>query len=95
MDNELAKSRRTVLAVPNFNRLGSLLAGTDIITTVPDYTAGPSLAASGGLRIEEHPLSLPPGSTVDGLARGAQETIPEKWLRSRITMFVGDEESSA
>ena len=96
VDNELAKigrTRKVVLAVPQFNGLGSLLAGTDILTTVPDYTAQ-FLAASGGLRIEEHPLSLPPGS-LSMAWRGAQDNDPaEKWLRSRITMFVGDEESS-
>ncbi len=47
---------------PQFNGLGSLLAGTDILTTVPDYTAQ-ILAASGGLRIEDHPVELPPGSS--------------------------------
>nr|WP_298689439.1 LysR substrate-binding domain-containing protein [uncultured Dongia sp.] len=96
VDNELAKigrTRKVVLAVPQFNGLGSLLAGTDILTTVPDYTAQ-FLAASGGLRIEEHPLSLPPGS-LSMAWRGAQDNDPaEKWLRSRITMFVGDEETS-
>jgi LysR family transcriptional activator of mexEF-oprN operon len=96
VDNELAKigrTRKVVLAVPQFNGLGSLLAGTDILTTVPDYTAQ-FLAASGGLRIEEHPLSLPPGQ-LSMAWRGAQDNDPaEKWLRSRITMFVGDEETS-
>ncbi|MDY0873667.1 LysR family transcriptional regulator [Dongia rigui] len=96
VDNELAKvgrSRQVVLAVPQFNGLGTLLAGTDILTTVPDYTAQ-ILAASGGLRIEDHPVELPPGS-LSMAWRGAQDNDPaEKWLRSRITMFVGDEESS-
>jgi LysR family transcriptional activator of mexEF-oprN operon len=97
VDNELAKigrNRRVVLAVPQFNGLGSLLAGTDILTTVPDYTAQ-FLAASGGLRIEEHPLNLPPG-TLSMAWRGAQDNDPaEKWLRSRISMFVGDEDISS
>ncbi len=47
---------------------GSLLAGTDILTTVPDYTAQ-YLAASGGLRIEEHPLRSAAGIPLHGLAR--------------------------
>lgn len=97
VDNELAKigrTRRVVLAVPQFNGLGSLLAGTDILTTVPDYTAQ-FLAASGGMRIEEHPLNLPPGQ-LSMAWRGAQDNDPaEKWLRSRIAMFVGDEEISS
>ncbi len=97
VDNELAKvgkSRQVVLAVPQFNGLGTLLAGTDILTTVPDYTAQ-ILAASGGLRIEDHPVELPPGS-LSMAWRGAQDNDPaEKWLRSRIAMFVGDEESAS
>jgi LysR family transcriptional activator of mexEF-oprN operon len=92
VDNELGKigrSRKVVLAVPQFNGLGSLLAGTDILTTVPDYTAD-ILAASGGLRVEDHPLELPGGS-LSMAWRAAQDEDPaEKWLRSRIAMFVGD-----
>ncbi|RCI69048.1 LysR family transcriptional regulator, partial [Pseudomonas aeruginosa] len=42
VDEELEKfgrKRKVVLAVPQFNGLGTLLAGTDIIATVPDYAA--------------------------------------------------------
>ncbi len=42
IDEELALhgcKRKVVLAVPQFNGLSSLLAGTDIIATVPDYAA--------------------------------------------------------
>ena len=72
IDEELALhgcKRKVALAVPQFNGLASLLAGTDIIATVPDYAAA-ALAANGGVRAE--PLALPdqPGlRTVHGLAR--------------------------
>ncbi|MGH8352375.1 MAG: LysR family transcriptional regulator, partial [Pseudomonas sp.] len=58
VDEELAKldrKRRVVLAVPQFNGLGTLLAGTDLVSMVPDYTAA-ALTAAGGLRAEDPPL---------------------------------------
>lgn len=48
VDEELEKfgrKRKVVLAVPQFNGLGTLLAGTDIIATVPDYAAPPAAYA--------------------------------------------------
>jgi len=41
--------------VPQFNGLGTLLAGTDLIAVVPDYTAA-TLTAAGGLRAEDLPF---------------------------------------
>ncbi len=58
VDEELEKfgrKRKVVLAVPQFNGLGTLLAGTDIIATVPDYAAQ-ALIAAGGLRAEDPPF---------------------------------------
>ena len=46
-----------VLAVPQFNGLGSLLAETDLLVMVPDYTAR-LLASTGGLRYEDPPEEL-------------------------------------
>lgn len=95
IDEELEKlerKRRVVLAVPQFNGLGTLLAGTDIVATVPDYTAA-TLTAAGGLRADELPL---PTRTFElHMAwRGAQDNDPaERWLRSRIQMFCGDPHS--
>ncbi|MDY1046023.1 LysR family transcriptional regulator [Pseudomonas coleopterorum] len=95
IDEELKKHGRTrhvVLAVPQFNGLSTLLAGTDIVATVPDYTAD-SLTAAGGVRAEPLPLDTP--SFELHLAwRGSQDNDPgERWLRSRIQMFFGDPES--
>jgi len=95
IDDELARlgrSRQVVLAVPQFNGLGTLLAGTDLLASVPDYAAE-VLAAAGGLRIEDHPLPLP-GFELHMAWRGAHDTDPaERWLRNRIEMFVGDPDS--
>ncbi|TWI52753.1 transcriptional regulator, LysR family [Pseudomonas duriflava] len=85
----LGKQRRVVLAVPQFNGLGTLLANTDLIATVPDYTAQ-VLAANGGLRVEDPPLDLPKFELSMAWS-GVHDNDPaERWLRSRIQMFVGD-----
>lgn len=95
IDEELAtlgRQRHVVLAVPQFNGLGSLLTGTDIVATVPDYTAD-ILTAAGGLRAEELPLQTRTFE-LHMAWRGAQDNDPgEKWLRSRIQMFFGDPDS--
>ena len=97
IDEELEKQgrkRRVVLAVPQFNGLGALLAGTDLLATVPDYTAA-TLTASGGLRAEKVPLEAP-NFELHMVWRGAQDNDPaERWLRSRIQMFCGDPDSLA
>ncbi|CAE6916905.1 MULTISPECIES: LysR family transcriptional regulator [Pseudomonas] len=85
----LDRKRSVVLAVPQFNALGALLSGTDIVATVPDYTAD-VLTAQGGLRTEDLPFKT---RTIElHMAwRGAQDNDPaERWLRSRIQMFCGD-----
>lgn len=95
IDGELAKlnrQRHVVLAVPQFSGLGTLLAGTDIVATVPDYTAS-ALTASGGLRAEALPLPTQ-SFELHMVWRGAQDNDPaERWLRSRIQMFCGDPDS--
>ena len=95
IDGELEKhdrKRHVVLAVPQFNGLSSLLAGTDIVATVPDYTAE-ALTAAGGVRAE--PLPLETQTFELHLAwRGSQDNDPgERWLRSRIQMFFVDPDS--
>ncbi|MHA6493141.1 LysR family transcriptional regulator [Pseudomonas borbori] len=89
---KLGRSRRVVLALPQFNGLSTLLAGTNIIATVPEYTAA-ALTAAGGLRAEDPPLDTQTFE-VHMAWRGAQDNDPsERWLRSRIQMFVGDPDS--
>jgi LysR family transcriptional activator of mexEF-oprN operon len=89
---KMGRSRKVVLAVPQFNGLGTLLAGTDLLSVVPDYTAA-ALTAAGGLRAEDLPLET--NSFEMSMAwRGTQDNDPaERWLRSRIQMFCGDPDS--
>ncbi len=90
--DEIGRKRHVVLAVPQFNGLGSLLAGTDILATVPDYTAD-VLTAAGGLRAEDLPIEVR-SFELHMAWRGAQDNDPaERWLRSRIQMFFGDPDS--
>ncbi|AGI23909.1 LysR family transcriptional regulator [Pseudomonas sp. MT3] len=89
---EMERKRQVVLAVPQFVGLAQLLAGTDIIATVPEYVAQ-ALTAAGGLRAEEPPFPTRLAE-LSMVWRGAQDQDPaERWLRSRITMFVGDPDS--
>ncbi|MCG4453095.1 MULTISPECIES: LysR family transcriptional regulator [unclassified Pseudomonas] len=89
---KMGRSRKVVLAVPQFNGLGTLLAGTDLLSVVPDYTAA-ALTAAGGLRAEDLPLETQ-SFEMSMAWRGAQDNDPaERWLRSRIQMFCGDPDS--
>jgi LysR family transcriptional activator of mexEF-oprN operon len=95
IDVELEKqgrNRRVVLAVPQFHGLGNLLEGTDILATVPDYTAS-VLTSAGGVRAEDLPFTTQ-SFELHMAWRGAQDNDPaERWLRSRIQMFCGDPNS--
>ncbi|GGL99896.1 LysR family transcriptional regulator [Pseudomonas asuensis] len=95
IDDALAtvgKQRRVVLAVPQFNGLGTLLTNTDLLATVPDYTAQ-VLASNGGLRIEDPPLEVQ-SFELSMAWSGVHDNDPaERWLRARIQMFVGDPDS--
>ncbi|WP_251978769.1 LysR family transcriptional regulator [Salinicola avicenniae] len=84
------KRRRIVLAVPQFNSLASLLRGTDMVATVPDYAAE-VLAAQGGLRVDELPLERAP-MPLSMVWQSVYDNDPaERWLRSRIQMMFSDD----
>jgi LysR family transcriptional activator of mexEF-oprN operon len=85
----IGRERKVVLAVPQFNSLGSLLEGTDLIAAVPDYAAS-VLAAKGGLSIQALPVDVDewPVHMVWNMARDNDPA--ERWLRSRISLFLGE-----
>lgn len=86
---ELGGQRHVVLAVPQFNGLSALLAGTDIIATVPDYVAA-VLTANGSLREDALPFDAP-RFELSMAWRGTQDNDPaERWLRARIQAFTED-----
>jgi LysR family transcriptional activator of mexEF-oprN operon len=86
MDDTLARlgrSRRVVLGLTGFALLPLVLAGTDMLATVPDIVAE-TLAAHGGLRIDPTPFPAP-ASPVLLAWRGATDADPaERWLRNAI-----------
>jgi LysR family transcriptional activator of mexEF-oprN operon len=89
---KIGRKRHVVLAVPQFNGLATLIAGTDIVATVPDYAAA-VLTAAGGVRSEELPIESRTFE-LHMAWRGSQDNDPgERWLRSRIQMFFGDPDS--
>ncbi len=90
--NAMDRRRHVVLAVPQFNGLGTLLADTDIIATVPDYTVE-GLTASGRVYANALPFTGP-SFDLSMAWRGAQDNDPaERWLRARIEAFIGDTQS--
>jgi LysR family transcriptional activator of mexEF-oprN operon len=90
IDMDLAKvgrSRRVVLGVPQFSGLRALLAGTEMIATVPDYAAC-ALVEGCALRAEDPPLPID-AAQLSMAWSGVHDNDPaEKWLRSRISQFM-------
>lgn len=93
IDLDLAKVGRTrsvVVAVPQFSSLRALLAGTELIATVPDYAAS-ALVEGCGLRAEDPPFIIEPAE-LSMVWSGVHDNDPaERWLRSRITEFMSQE----
>lgn len=86
IDNDLAKlgrSRRVVLAVPQFSGLRSILAGTELLASVPDYAAA-ALIEGTGLRADDPPFPIVT-SDLSMVWGGVTDNDPaERWLRSKI-----------
>ena len=56
---EIGRTRQVVLSVPQYSALPALLVGTDLIASLPDYTAA-AMAASGQLFKEPFPFKNVP-----------------------------------
>jgi len=87
--HEIGRKRQVVLSVPQFSSLPALLAGTDLLAGLPDYAAT-AMAAYGTLFDEPLPFDTP---TLDlsMVWLSIMDTDPaERWLRSRLEMFMGD-----
>ncbi|MDH0749742.1 LysR substrate-binding domain-containing protein [Pseudomonas sp. GD03842] len=93
IDLDLAKvgrARRVVVAVPQFSGLRALLAGTELIATVPDYAAC-ALVEGCALRAEDPPFPIEPAE-LSMVWSGVHDNDPaERWLRSRIYEFMSQE----
>ncbi|NWL77228.1 LysR family transcriptional regulator [Pseudomonas taiwanensis] len=90
IDNDLARvgrSRRVVLAVPQFSGLRSILAGTEMLATVPDYAAD-ALIEGCGLRADEPPFPIFTSELSMVWSSGTDNDPAERWLRELIVQHM-------
>jgi LysR family transcriptional activator of mexEF-oprN operon len=92
IDEELAgigRCRELTRAIPQFYGLGTLLPGTKLIATVPDYAAA-ALTANGQLRSEELPFPAPVYDL--SMAWSATQDLDpaQRWLRGKVLDCLGD-----
>lgn len=78
-----------VLAVPQFAGLRALLAGTDMLATVPaDYAACTLIEGSSQLRADDPPFEINL-SKLSMVWNGVNDNDPaERWLRSKIVQHM-------
>lgn len=83
----VGRTRKVVLAVPQFNGLRALLAGSEMIATVPDYAAC-ALVDGTRLRAEDPPFPIVP-SELSMVWSGVHDNDPaERWLRGMIHQYM-------
>jgi LysR family transcriptional activator of mexEF-oprN operon len=91
IDTDLARigrSRRVMLAVPQFSGLRALLAGTEMLAAVPDYAAYALIDGSSQLRADDPPFDIVP-SELSMVWSGVNDNDPaERWLRSLIAQHM-------
>lgn len=79
----VGRTRKVVLAVPQFSGLRALLKGTDLIATVPDYAAC-ALVEDCALRADDPPFHIDEAE-LSMVWSGVHDNDPaERWLRARI-----------
>ncbi|MNV09774.1 Nodulation protein D 2 [compost metagenome] len=86
---QIGRSRQVVLSVPQYSSLPALLAGTDLIASLPDYTAE-AMAASGQLFKEPFPFKTPTLELSMVWLSHVDSDPAERWLRSRLEAFMGE-----
>lgn len=85
--------RRTILAVPQYSALKSLIEGTDLVAVVPEYVAK-IMTQQGDLRATPLPMVLP-SLDLSMSWTGTLDNDPgERWLRSRISMHLGEQSAA-
>ncbi|KQQ56000.1 LysR family transcriptional regulator [Pseudomonas sp. Leaf127] len=83
----VGRTRKVVLAVPQFNGLRALLAGSEMIATVPDYAAC-ALVDGTRLRAEDPPFPIVPAE-LSMVWSGVHDNDPaERWLRGMIHEYM-------
>ncbi len=86
---DIGRTRQVVLSVPQYSSLPALLAGTDLIASLPDYTAD-AMAASGFLFKEPFPFKTPTLDLSMVWLSHVDSDPAERWLRSRLEQFMSE-----
>ena len=76
-----------VLAVPQFGSLRSILKGTELLATVPDYAAD-ALIDGSGLRADAPPFPIHTTELSMVWNSGTDNDPAERWLRELITQHM-------
>ena len=79
----LGRRRHVAVSVPQFGALAPLLAGTDLLATVPAYLAD-ALCARTGLRQAPLPLEVPAYEIALCWRAAADKDAAEAWLRDAL-----------
>lgn len=88
LDN-LGCQREVIFSVPQFGSLPAVLAGTDLLATVPAYAAR-ALAALAGLRVSPLPFEAPTYPITLAWRAVADQDPSEAWLRAAIGRSLDD-----
>lgn len=89
----LDRKRHVVLSVPQYSTLPALMAGTDLLANIPQYT-GRSMMDLGLLRLEPLPFITPALELSMAWLSVMDNDPAERWLRSKLEAYMGDETTS-
>jgi LysR family transcriptional activator of mexEF-oprN operon len=79
-----------VLSIPQYSTLPALMAGTDLLASLPDYTGIAMAAASSSMFAEPLPF-VTPTMELSMVWLSLSDTDPaERWLRGRLEAFMSD-----
>ena len=85
----LGRQRDVAFSVPQFGSLPAVLAGTDLLATVPEHVAQ-ALSAQGGLRCEPLPFESPTYPIRMAWRAVADKDSAETWLRRAMLRAFND-----
>jgi len=89
----LGRKRHVVLSIPQYSTLPALMAGTDLLSNMPSYTAG-AMSALGLVQDEPLPF-ITPTLDLSMVWLSVMDTDPaERWLRRRLEDFMGEPASA-
>jgi len=90
---QLGRRREVVFSVPQFGSLPAVLAGTDLLATVPEYAAR-ALSAGSGLRVSPLPFEGPSFPITMAWRAAVDKDPSQAWLRQAIVAAMQEPEES-